>query len=503
MAPLKSCLWACLLLLSLGACHQQPVEAGWLRVGLAHMPMTLDPRYATDAASQKIQAFVHRGLVRQDAHFLPRPDLALSWRRISEREWSFTLRRDVYFHDGTRLTAEDVAETLRSILDAARNSPLRASFQHVTEVQAVDAWHLRLRLDAPDASLLHKLTVGILPQRIARLPRQMGSVPGCGPFAVQSWRGNRLLLRRVKAAPAHMAQYILFLRVKDAVTRALKLARGEIDFMQNDFPLHMLDYLRTRPGVRIAMAPSTTFSYIGMNLQDPLLRDVHVRQALMLAINRRKLKQALLRDAPVLAETVLTPSHWAAAHLPRTAYDPKLATKLLDEAGLRPGSDGWRAHLVYRTSTNPERLRLATAIADQWRRVGLDVRVESLEWGAFYARIKRGDFQLFSLSWVGVSDPDIYRWILHSRMWPPAGANRGRYRNEEVDAWLDSAERTQDMERRANLYRRVQRRMHKDWVYLPLWYKPVVAVGGPCLRGFAPRPDASLLPLAQARLSCP
>ncbi len=496
---IKRCCLYVLCLLLLGSCTQQRVPAGWLRVGLAHMPISLDPRYATDAASQKIQALMHRGLVKQGEDFLPRPDVAASWQQVSPREWLFTLRDDVFFHDGQRLEAADVVATLNSILDPARGSPLRAGFAVVEHIEAIDARHLRLQLSSPDSSLLTRLSVGILPRRLAAMPQHTGIITGCGPFIAKSWQGQRLLLQR-RQATGQGPTYVEFIRVKDAVTRALKLARGEIDFMQNDFPLHMLDFLRRQPGVKIATTPSTTFSYIGINMQDPLLRDLRVRKALMLSLDRAALKRALLRDAPVLAETVLTPRHWASARLVAFDYDPQQAEALLDAAGLPRQADGWRAHLTYRTSTNPERLQLATAIADQWRRIGLDVNVESLEWGAFYARIKRGDFQLFSLSWVGISDADIYRWILHSSMWPPKGANRGRYRNTDVDRWLDEARAAASITKRQQLYRKVERKMHDDLVYLPLWYEPVVAVSGPRLHGFTPRADAALTPLRFVQL---
>jgi len=164
------------------------------------------------------------------------------------------------------------------------------------------------------------------------------------------------------------------------------------------------------------------------------------------------------------------------------------------------GAGGIRFTLNYRTSTDPSRLSLATAIASMWHNIGVDVHIESLEWGGFYARIKRGDFQVYSLSWVGVVDPDIYRWILHSDMWPPKGANRGRYNNANVDAWLDTASRTENRQERRQLYGQVERQMAADQVYIPLWYEPVIAVSGPHISGFSPAPDGSLLGLLKVRI---
>ncbi len=483
------------------ACSGEQPATGELRVGLSQPPMSLDPRFATDAASHRIQELIHRGLVRLDDHFLPQPDLARTWDHPDPVTWHFILRDNIRFHDGSRLTAMDVVATLKSILDPKLASPLRAGFGSIKSIEASSDTELTIHLHEPDASILTRLSLGILPARLASLPQSAKETTGCGPFRLHHWDQNGLVLERVSSAGKNSFRRIRFLTVKDPVTRCLKLARGEIDFTQNDLPPALLGYLHGQPHLDIRTTPSTTFSYIGINLHDPYLSHVRVRRALAMALDRKKLKKALLNDLPVLAETVLTPSHWATTSLPRIPFDPEAAESMLDAEGFKRGPDGVRFHLNYRTSTDPTRLRLVTAIASQWEKIGVRIRIESMEWGGFYARIKRGDFQLFSLAWVSIRDPDIYRWILHSSMWPPAGANRGRYANPQVDSWLDQAKHSESREERKRLYARVQKQMMKDMVYIPLWYEPVIAVSGPRLKGFRPAPDGSLLGLLQADFS--
>jgi peptide/nickel transport system substrate-binding protein len=491
------------LLLMLAGCQQSPPAADELRIGLAQPPMTLDPRYATDAASHRVQELIHRGLIRLDAHFRPVPDAALSWTHPDARTFRFRLRKNLHFHDGRPVTAHDVAATLRAILNPRQASPLRAGFSAIERIETPDDATLVLHLSHPDASFLTRLTVGILPARIAAGPQQARRIVGCGPCRLVSWDEKGLLLARVKPDASGLFNRFRFITVRDPVTRVLKLARHELDFTENDLPPHLLPFLRRQPQLHIVTRPSTTFAYIGFNLRDPVLSDVRVRRALALAVDRARLKRALFSDLPRLAETVLVPDHWAAANLPATPFDPARARRLLDAAGYRPGPDGVRFRLNYRTSTDPARLRMAVAIADMWRRIGVETKVESLEWGGFYARIKRGDFQVYSLSWVGIVDPDIYRWILHSSMWPPKGANRGRYANPRVDGWLDAAMQTEDMNRRKELYARVERQMQADQVYIPLWHEPVIAVLGPRVTGFTPAPDGSLGGLLRARRAKP
>ena len=482
------------LLVLLFGCQSSQQEAGLLRVGLAQMPITLDPRFATDAASVRVQELMHRGLIRLDEHFNAQGDVAERWVHPSPLIWRFYLKPDIHFSDGTVLAARDVAATLSAVLDAKLASPLKASFASIQSVDVETDRIVVIHLNKPDASLLTRLNLGILPASMAHKPHQARNTVGCGAFQLRSWAESALTLQRVVHSPAGV-QTIRFFSVKDPVTRMLKLTRGELDFVQNDLPPQLLSYIKAQPQLKMQTRPSTTFAYIGLNMQDEILKDVRVRRALALALDRKKLKKALFADLPQLAETVLTPGHWAAALLPVIPFDPVVAEELLDKAGFPRGKDGVRFSINYRTSTDPTRLRLTTAIAAMWERIGVKVSIESLEWGGFYARIKRGDFQVFSLAWVGIADPDIYRWILHSSMWPPKGANRGRYANAQVDEWLDKAAAANTQAERKQWYARVQRRMHDDMVYIPLWYDPVIAVSGPRLSGFKTKPDGSLLGL--------
>jgi len=492
-------IWPLLLLLSLAACSQQQMassSASQITIGLAQMPMTLDPRYATDAASERIQQFVHCSLVRLDEHFLPQGGLARDWEHPQPTVWRFHLRQDIRFHDGRNVGAEDVAATLRSIMQPEMASPLQSGLAAIRDIRVEDRYTLRLELSRIDTSLLSHLNIGILPAERAAQPQQARKTTGCGPYQLQQWQDNALSLQPVDRKKPRLR----FVRVKDPVTRVLKIVRGELDLIQNDLPPYLLPYLQKQSQLRINSRSSTTFAYLSLNLQDAILHDVRVRRALALAIDRELLKQSLFGGLPELAETVLTPTHWASSRLPVTSFDPQQAETLLDAADFPRQKNGIRFTLSYHTSTDPVRLQLATAIASMWQRIGVKVHIESLEWGGFYARIKRGDFQVYSLSWVGIRDPDIYRWILHSKQWPPKGANRGRYRNADMDRWLDEAAITEDRAQRHKLYARIQQKMQQDMVYIPLWFEPVVAVSNRRISGFVPRADGSYLGLMDVTL---
>ena len=492
---LFSLLLCCLLLVS---CQAEDGRQDVLHVGLAQMPITMDPRFATDAASVRVQNFVHRGLLKLNDQFQVQGDLAESWENPQPLLWRFHLKPAVQFSDGSALTAADVVATLNAVLNAELTSPLKASFAAIASVVAEGDSVVLIHLKKVDASLLTRLNLGILPQAIAARPHQARATTGCGAYKLQQWSESGIWLERINGQDG--PKVIHFSGVKDPVTRILKLTRGELDFVQNDLPPHLLPYIKEQKNLSIQTRPSTTFSYIGLNMQDDKLKDIRVRRALALALDRKKLKAALYADLPELAETVLTRSHWASSRLPALVYNHTQAEVLLDEAGFKRDAEGVRFTINYRTSTDPTRLRLATAIAAMWEQVGINVSIESLEWGGFYARIKRGDFQVFSLAWVGITDPDIYRWILHSEMWPPKGANRGRYADSQMDEWLDKAAEADSQIERKAIYAKVEQQMYDDMVYIPLWYDPVVAVSGPRVSGFKAKPDGNLRGLMNIQL---
>jgi peptide/nickel transport system substrate-binding protein len=132
--------------------------------------------------------------------------------------------------------------------------------------------------------------------------------------------------------------------------------------------------------------------------------------------------------------------------------------------------------------------------------VGIQVSVRSYEWGTFYGDIKAGNFQLYTLSWVGVTDPDIYYYVFHSKSVPPDGANRGRYMNPELDALLERGRAEGDRAARKAIYADVQRIVARDLPYVSLWHPESVLVRDRRLTGFVLSPTGAYTTLAKARL---
>src|SRR6185503_847242 len=155
----------------------------------------------------------------------------------------------------------------------------------------------------------------------------------------------------------------------------------------------------------------------------------------------------------------------------------------------------------FKTTNIDLRRRIAEALKEQLQEVGIELEIRSYEWGTFYSDIKKSNFHLYSLAWVGIIDPDIFYQIFHSQSMPPAGDNRGHYHNAELDRLLDQGRATTDAAGRKLIYRRAQEIIADDLPYVPLWWWKNVVVKRPELRGFVPYPDGDLISLKSASLN--
>jgi len=469
-----------LLLPGFAACSQP--QDSTIRFGLASAPANLDPRFATDATSARINRLLYRRLVDFDAQYRPVPALA-SWQQITPLHYRFHLKAGrADFHDGSVLNAGDVAATYQSILAPGSGSPHAGTLKLIRRITVQDNNTLDFHLHRPDPLFPGYLAIGILPAAGIDDGYPFHEKPvGSGPFRLIDWPepGRLVMTRRTDAQSFEM------IRIGDPTVRVLKLLRGEIDLLQNDLPAELLTYLSGKQDIQVTYGPGSNFSYISFNLEDPVTADLKVRQAVAHAIDREAIVHHIFGDAARPAAALLPPEHWAGHQaLEPFAYDPARARSLLAQAGY---TDVAPLRLSYKTSTDPLRIRIATIIQHQLREAGIDMALQSYDWGTFYGDIKAGRFQMYSLAWVGIKTPDIFRYAFHSDSLPPEGANRGRLHDASIDNLLAVAEQGTSLERQAVAYRNIQSRLLELLPYIPLWYEDHV---------FAARSDISGYQLA-------
>ena len=463
--------------LFISACSDKPDSA--IRFALQSMPVTLDPRFSTDAAGSRINRLLYQRLIGFDEQFQAKPELA-DWQQLDDTHYRFTLNEvPRQFHHGRQLDANDVAATYRYILDADNASPHRSSLDMIARIDVVDDKTLDFYLSESDVLFPSRLGIAILPAELIASNHNFRQEPiGSGAFKfLASPSPTQLQLERIADT-----QGVDFIHVPNPTTRVLKLVNKEIDMMQNDISPELVAYLEGKPGIQVERHRGSNFTYLGMNFQSRRLSNPLVRQAIAHAIDRQEIIHYLFQDTAQLANTILINDHWAGnPDLADYDYDPKRARDLLKQAGY---DDQSPLELSYKTSSDPLRIRLATVIQSQLERVGIKIDIRSYDWGTFYGDIKSGRFQLYSLSWVGIKSPDIFRYVFHSGSIPLDGANRGRYISHQVDNLIEAATIEHDSEKQAAYYKKIQETIHADLPYIPLWYKDHVLLRRDDIVGF-------------------
>lgn len=511
---MRSILSMAVFIVMLNGCVGSDVRdpSGYLVVGIESNPAQLDPRYATDANSSRIGSLIYSSLLRLDLNFRWIGDLAESWEMPDPQTFVFHIRQGVTFHDGQPLTAADVKYTYDSILDPHNLSPKRGPLKVVHSVDRLGPYTVRFRLTAPHAPFLEHCTIGIVPAGTATSSNKKGTLPppGSGPFVLAGIdSGEKLLLRANSSyweGKPPLAG-VVFNIVPDAIVRVLEFRKGTIQLLQNDIEPDTLPWIESNTDAVVQTRQGTTFQYIGINLAHPILKHQKVRQALAHALDREAIIRHILQGQATPANSLLSPLHWAHDDtIPHWSFNPAKATQLLDEAGFRdPDGDGPqpRFKLSFKTTNIDLRRRIAEAFKEQLGKVGIELEVRTYEWGTFYSDIRKGNFHLFSLAWVGILDPDIYYNIFHSSSFPPHGDNRGRYRNDAMDALLEEGRRENDADQRKRLYKKVQQLSQEELPYIPLWWSKNVVVRKPEITGFIPYPDGDLFSLKNTSLAEP
>ncbi len=479
--------------LVLPACSQPQASApaGAIVVGVRTAPNNLDPRFANDETSQRVGQLIFSSLMDIGDDLRVKPTLAERLDNPDPLTYIVTLRRGVKFHDGHELTSKDVVYNYNQYLDPAFISPFKGAFKVLQSVQALDDYRVEFTLKEPFGAFpIQLVTPPLVP---AGAGADFGAYPiGTGPYKFVRYDvDDKVVLEPFKeyfgGAPVNSG--LILKVVPDDTMRGLELRKGSVDLVINDLPPDMVYELEKEQRFTIAQAPGLDFSYLGFNMRDPLLADKRVRHAIGYAVNQRAIVDYLRRGLARPAVGLIPSQAWAfEPDVRRFNYDPARAKQLLDEAGFRdPDGDGPlpRLRLSLKISTVEETRLQSTVIQEDLRRVGIDLDVRSYEFATFYEDVIKGNFQIFSLQWVGgaLVDPDILRRVFHSTQTPPAGFNRGHYSNPEVDRLIDLASRVANESDRKKYYGDAQKLIAEDAPYIAIWNRTNVAVGQRNLSG--------------------
>jgi len=452
----------------------------------------LDPRQIDTQEGYIACANVYDCLVMYDYGATTiRPGLAERW-EISEDglEYTFYLRQGVTFHDGTPFNADAVVTWFNSIKEGAPGSQYDATkmvymedfiTSKIDRVEKVDDATVKMILPSPYAPLLANLAIPIgsivSPAAIAKgLDEVAVSPSGTGPFMLakkEDWtRDSQMVLT---ANPnywggAPKVQRLIFKVVPESSTRLQQLEAGEIDIA---WALSTEDIQRAKKNSELTVVeqPGLNTNCVELNVSKEPFTKKEVRQALNYAVNREELSDGLYNGDMVPAGGVLPPVDWAYnPNLRDYDYDPEKAKQLLQEAGYgedNPLKFTLMAYTVPR-GYNPAGDRLATALQEYWKEVGVECEIQTMEWTQYRADRRANKFVASLSGWMGDNgDPDNFLYSLLSGDSIGAG-NTAWYQNPEVDRLLKEAQTISDQEQRKALYQQAEQLIVDDapWVFL-------------------------------------
>lgn len=434
------------LTMALSGCLREPPSPGVREdrvvILIESAPRELDPRYASDASSTKLTRLMHCALFHVETEDVrPVPEAAQSLEPLCEegaegcRHWVVTLRENLYWQDGVRVTPADVVFTFRSIIGARRPSPFRGELQRKIERIWEENGGVHFQLRTPYATFPVDLAIGLVPKHILDpLGGLDGSfdhdIVGCGPYRFHSrYRDQKIVLERNdfhwdKVGP----RYIEVRTLPDEATRVLAIMGGSGDIVVNALSPPVVRTLEARDDVQVLHRPAACTTYMAFNLLDERLADRRVRKAIALGIDRDTIVREQFRGMAVVADSIIPPLHWAHSGLvEQHIYDPTEARRLLDEAGLPVDpATGHRFSLALKVTTDFFRKNIGSLIAYRLSEIGVNVELLPLELSTFLADVRQGNFELYILQLPQIIDPDILRWLLYSQAAPLLAPQPGK-----------------------------------------------------------------------------
>jgi peptide/nickel transport system substrate-binding protein len=471
-----------------------------LRAGLDVDAGTMDPRLAIDTSAARMQELIFSGLVRLDANLVPQPDLAVSWEFTSPTTLVFQLREGVTFHDGSPFTAADVVHTFTTLTDPDFGAPRRALYAPIESVQALDDHTVEFTLAHPYAPLLQYLDMGIVPAAASqRLGEDFGDQPiGTGPFRLAGWdRGATIRLSAFD--DYHFGRpnvdEVVISVIPDNNVRLIAAEAGDLHLIHSPVPPQDLDRLRAAGDLVVESTTALGYTYLNLNLRNPVLEDVRVRQALAFLTDKQTISEVIFEGMDSPGESFLLPNtYYYSDDVVHYEYDPERAMALLDEAGwtVGPGGvrekDGQRLSLELTTNIDPNRQQILEFLQGEWAQAGVEASVRVYEWPSFIGDVQNARYDVGLIGWLLLTDPDRATYL---QFRSDGGNNYGAYSNPRVDALLDRGRAETDPDARRAIYEEIAQVVTEEAPYIFLLYQGYVVIHAPELQGFVVHPSGS------------
>jgi peptide/nickel transport system substrate-binding protein len=499
-----------LVLASLASAASAAPPKDAIVIGLVAEPVTMDPPQITDLNSARVTKRIFEGLVGQElGSYKLVPGLAQSW-DISKDGliYTFKLRPNVKFHDGTPFNAEAVKFVFERQLNdkgpyyATGTYPYVKGFLgNVAGVEVLDASTVQIKLKAPLTPFLqylaHQSLFMFSPDALKKYGKDIVKHPvGTGPFKLETWEpGVKVVLSRNDQywGGAPKIRQAIYVPIVEAQARLVAIKTGEIDLTM-DVPPDALDDLRRDSNVVVAESNSSAVWYVTLNTRHPILKDRRVRQALNYAVNKDAIIRDILRGTAIVARSPMSPVYgpYYEEAVARYPYDLEKARALLKDAGYANGFE--LTFLVPESGSGMQSpVEMATVIQANLTQIGVRAKIQTMEWGAYLKKyLDQPD--MAEMSWnPSIGDPDHMMYmLLSSDRFPPA-FNAGYYQNERVDDLLRKGRTTVDEKARVPLYKEAQKLVVEDAPWIFVDHGKQVIVHRKRVQGFKLHPNFDLV----------
>ncbi len=469
---------------------------GRLRIGLSAPNTTLDPHLLSNAPNNAVASHIFDALVTNDERSGSQPGLATSWRILDDTHWSLVLRPGVRFTDGAPFTPEDAIASIRRAHDIPSSASFRTYTRSIKAMSSPDPGTLLIETYGPDPLLPNSLSrIRII--RAAHKDAPPGefnagrAAVGTGPFQFREYiPGSHVTLARNESwwGPRLPWSEVTLRVVSDPGSRLASLLAGDLDLIE-EVPSEGAGRIAASPALHLLRGLSSRFVYFSMDQardQSPFvtakdgkpldrnpLKDLRVRQALTMAVNRQALVDRVMEGNAVPAGQFLPKGGTGTApDIDPPRFDADRARALLAEAGY---PQGFRITLHGPNNRYVNDSKIVQSVAQMFTRIGLDTRVETMPWAVYTGRAHNRDFSMFLVAWgVNTGETSNPLSALVATVDGPAGlgvSNDGGYSNPEIDRRLKQALRTMDDTARNALLSEASGLAFRDCALIPLHHE--------------------------------
>ncbi len=444
--------------------------------------VVLDPQHMNDNTSEQVIKMIYNGLLKFNEKSEIVNDLAEDYEvSANGLEWTFKLKQEVKFHDGSDFNAEVVKTSFDRVLNKENALNRYQLYEMISEVQVLDDFTVKFVTKEPfgafPAILAHTSGSILSPKAVAEFGKDIGNTAlttvGTGPYKIVSWKKDQeVVLERFDDYfdEKGVTKTIIYRPIPEDSSRIMALETGEVDAIQQ-VPANELKRLESVKGIEIIKKSSNGQRVFRFDLSTEPYDDPKVRQAVSYAVNRQEILDFVVPGLGELSTSGLAKTTWGYADLGTIPYDPEKSKKLLAEAGF---PKGFKTKITT-TSRYIQGVQLAEVIAEQLKEVGIEAEIDVKEWATIvqeWGGLTKDEFnQGIFIMGAGPSTLDA-DWGLRPN-YTTAETNEqnyGFYSNKEYDELIKKAMSETDPEKRKSLYKRAQEIFYLEdpagvWLY--------------------------------------